>query len=149
MAWCCIGAMFITVAYVALWMPLDRLDKEAGNLIENFLWACFAVVSVCMGTTSIPLFFQRGVVALMASAHADPNSALYATCTAAHSAGARILFRAQAEGTAHAEMDGNDLFALMSALGWLVGQPSFAPRADHLFHLNASAILTNRSKATC
>ena len=42
----------------------------------------------------------------------------------------------------------------MSALGWLVGQHSFAPRADHLFHLIASAILTNRpgnddKKATC
>jgi hypothetical protein len=42
-------------------------------------------------------------------------------------------------------MDGADLFALMSALGWLVDQPSFAPRADHLFHVIASAILTNRS----
>jgi hypothetical protein len=42
-------------------------------------------------------------------------------------------------------MDGVDLFALMSALGWLVGQPSFAPRADHLFHVIASAILTNPS----
>jgi len=34
---------------------------------------------------------------------------------------------------------------LMSALGWLVGQQTFAPRADHLFHLIVSAILTNRS----
>jgi hypothetical protein len=41
-------------------------------------------------------------------------------------------------------MDGEDLFALMSALGWLVGQHSFAPRADHLVHLITSAILTNR-----
>jgi AcrR family transcriptional regulator len=87
----------------------------------------------------------NGVVALMASAHADPDSALYATCAAVHSAGARLLLRAQAEGTARADMDGNDLFALMSALAWLVGQHSFAPRADHLFHLITSAILTNRS----
>jgi AcrR family transcriptional regulator len=86
-----------------------------------------------------------GVVALMASAHADPDSALYASCTAVHSAGARLLLRAQAEGTARADMDGDDLFALMSALGWLVDQPSFAPRADHLFHVIASAILTDRS----
>jgi hypothetical protein len=42
-------------------------------------------------------------------------------------------------------MDGVDLFALMSALGWLVDQPSFAQRADHLFHVIASAILTTRS----
>jgi hypothetical protein len=86
-----------------------------------------------------------GVVALMARAHAAPDSALYASCTAVRSSGARLLLRAQAEGTARADMDGDDLFALMSALGWLVGQPSFAPRADHLFHLIASAILTNRS----
>jgi AcrR family transcriptional regulator len=85
-----------------------------------------------------------GVCALMASAHADPNSALYASSTALHSAGGRLLRRAQAEGTARADMDGEDLFALMSALGWLVDQPSFASRADHLFHLITSAILTNR-----
>lgn len=42
-------------------------------------------------------------------------------------------------------MDADDLFALMSALGWLVDQHAFAPRVDHLFHLIASAILTNPS----
>jgi AcrR family transcriptional regulator len=87
----------------------------------------------------------RGVVALMASAHADPDSALYAPCTAVRSAGARLLLRAQAEGTARADMDADDLFALMSALGWLVGQPGFAPRGDRLFHIVTSAILTNPS----
>jgi len=81
----------------------------------------------------------------MASAHADPDSALYAPCKAVHSSGARLLLRAQAQGTARADMDADDLFALMSALGWLVGQQTFAPRADHLFHLIVSAILTNRS----
>jgi AcrR family transcriptional regulator len=82
-----------------------------------------------------------GVVALMAKAHEDPKSPLYAPCTAVHEAGARLLLRAQAEGTARADMDAADLFALMSALGWLYDQPSFAPRADHLFHLITSAIL--------
>jgi AcrR family transcriptional regulator len=86
-----------------------------------------------------------GVVALMAIAHADPDSALYASCTAVHEAGARLLLRAQAEGTARADMDGVDLFALISGLAWLAGQPAFAPRADHLFHLITSAILTNPS----
>ena len=88
----------------------------------------------------------RGVVALMAAAHTDPDSALYASCAAVHSAGARLLLRAQAEGTARTDINGEDLFALMSALGWLFGQPSFAPRADHLFNVIASAILTNRSR---
>ncbi|MDR6478085.1 helix-turn-helix domain-containing protein [Paraburkholderia sp. SIMBA_055] len=87
----------------------------------------------------------NGVVALMASAHADPESALYASCAAVHSAGERLLLRAQAEGTARADMNGVDLFALMSALGWVVDQPSFAPRADYLFDFIAGAMLTNRS----
>ena len=85
----------------------------------------------------------KGVVTLMASAHSDPDSALYASCAAVHSASARLLLRAQAEGTARTDMNGDDLFALMSALGWLVDLPSFAPRADHLAHIVASAILPN------
>ncbi|MEP6826438.1 MAG: TetR family transcriptional regulator, partial [Aestuariivirga sp.] len=57
---------------------------------------------------------------------------------------ARLLLRAQAEGMARADIDGEDLFALMSALGWAVDQPSFAPRVDHLTRLITSAILTDR-----
>ena len=87
----------------------------------------------------------RGVVTLMAAAHTNPDSALYTACAAVHSASARLLIRAQAEGTARADMNGDDLFALMSALGWAVDQPSFAPRADHLFHLIASSIQTPRT----
>jgi AcrR family transcriptional regulator len=85
-----------------------------------------------------------GVCELMASAHGDPDSALHALSTALRTVGARLLQRAQSEGTARADMDGVDLFALMSALGWLVGQPGFAPRGDHLFDLITSAILTTR-----
>lgn len=85
-----------------------------------------------------------GVCALLASAHADPDSALHASSTELHSAGARLLLRAQTEGTARADINGDDLFALISALGWLVDQPSFASRVDHLFNVIASAILTNQ-----
>jgi len=84
----------------------------------------------------------NGVCALLANAHADPDSALYAASTALRAAGARLLLRAQAKGTARSDMDGEDLFALMSALGWLEDQPSLATRADHIFHIIASAILT-------
>lgn len=87
----------------------------------------------------------KGVVTLMASAHTDPGSALYASCAAIHAASARLLLRAQATGMARADMDGDDLFALMTALGWTVDQPSFAPRAGHLFHIIAGAILTDRA----
>lgn len=86
---------------------------------------------------------SRGVVAMMAGAHTNPHSALYASCAAVHAAGAQLLLRAQAEGTARPDMNGDDLFALITALGWAVDQPSFAPRADHLVHLVASAILTH------
>jgi AcrR family transcriptional regulator len=86
----------------------------------------------------------RGVVAMMAAAHTNPDSALYASCAAVHSAGARLLLRAQGEGTARADMNGDDLFALVTALGWAVDQPSFAPRADHLVQLITSAILSNQ-----
>jgi AcrR family transcriptional regulator len=89
----------------------------------------------------------RGVVALMAEAHTNPASALYVSCAAVHSASARLLLRAQADGTARSDMNGDDLFALMTALGWAVDQPSFAPRADQLFHIVAGAILTNAGTA--
>jgi AcrR family transcriptional regulator len=122
---------------------LDALTQKAGEL-ETAHPPDAALVSWFREGVAFVQGYN-GVVALMASAHADPNSALYATCAAVHSAGARLLLRAQAEGTARADMDGGDLFGLMSALGWLVGQPSFAPRADHLFDLIAGAILAKRS----
>ena len=87
----------------------------------------------------------RGVVALMAAAHSNPKSALYASCAAVHSASARLLRHAQIAGTARPDMNGDDLFALMTALGWAVDQPSFGPRADQLFRIITGAILTNPS----
>jgi hypothetical protein len=90
----------------------------------------------------------RGVVALMAAAHTNPDSALYASCAAIHSASARLLRRAQSEGTARADMNGDDPFALMAALGWAVDQPSIAPRAEYLSRIIASAILINRPSGT-
>lgn len=84
----------------------------------------------------------KGVVGMMAAAHTTPESALYAACAAVHSASARLLARAQAASVAREDMNGDDLFALMTALGWAIDQPSFAPRADHLVHLMTSAIFT-------
>ena len=131
---------------------LDALTQKAGEL-ETSKPPDKALVS---WFREVVAFVQsyRGVVDLVASAHDDPDSALYASCAKVHSMGAQLLQRAQAEGTARADMNGDDLFALMSALGWTAGQPAFAPRADHLFHIIASAILTNPSsddakKAAC
>ncbi len=85
----------------------------------------------------------RGVVDSMMAAIADADSALHASCVTMRAAGTRLLARAQAEGMARTDIDGADLFALVGALAWLGDQPSLAGRADHLFGVIVSAILTN------
>ncbi|MFF5567921.1 TetR/AcrR family transcriptional regulator [Streptomyces sp. NPDC012623] len=85
----------------------------------------------------------RGVTVLMAAAIDDTESALHASCVTLRAAGARLLARAQAAGAARTDIDGADLFALVAALAWLGDQPSLAPRADHLFEVVATAILTS------
>lgn len=87
----------------------------------------------------------RGVVSTMVAAIADPDSALHASCVTMRAAGTRVLVRAQAENMARTDIDGADLFALVGALAWLGDQPSLAPRANHLFGVIASAILTHRA----
>ncbi|OBA06745.1 TetR family transcriptional regulator [Paenibacillus polymyxa] len=86
----------------------------------------------------------QGVVDVMMAAKEDPESALHASCMTMRTAGTQLLARAQAEGLARTDMDGDDLFSLAAALAWLSNQPSSAPRADYLFNIIASAILTNR-----
>ncbi|MFC9500081.1 TetR family transcriptional regulator, partial [Streptomyces sp. NPDC056982] len=62
-------------------------------------------------------------------------------------AGTRLLTRAQAAGMARTDIDGADMFALVMALAWLGDQRSLAPRADHLFDVVASAILTSTASS--
>ncbi|WP_077191286.1 TetR/AcrR family transcriptional regulator [Streptomyces lydicus] len=85
----------------------------------------------------------RGVTVLMAAAIEDADSALHASCVTLRAAGARLLTHAQVAGMARNDIDGDDLFALIAMLAWLGDQPSLAPRADHLFDVVASAILTS------
>jgi AcrR family transcriptional regulator len=86
----------------------------------------------------------RGVGALLTAAIENTESALHASCVALHDAGTRALERAQATGTARADLDGTDLFALVAALAWLYDQPSLAVRADHLFGVISGAVLTSQ-----
>jgi AcrR family transcriptional regulator len=90
---------------------------------------------------------HKGVVALMASVHDNPESALYASCASVHAASARLLQRAQDEGKARNDMNGDDMFGLMAALGWLIDLPSFAPRSENLSRIVSSAIVTAREPA--
>lgn len=112
-------------------------DLEASNAPDDALVSWFRE-----GVAFVRRY--SGVVDLMAAAVADSDSALHTSCTTVRSAGASLLHRAQAEGTARADIDGIDLFALMGALGWVGDQPSFAPRAAHLIDVIAGAILTGR-----
>lgn len=119
----------------------DGLTTEAGEL-ETSTRPDEALVSWLRDAVAMAHNY-RGVVASMAAAIADPDSALHASCVTMRAAGTRLLARAQAEGVARADVDGADLFALVGALAWLGDQPSFAPRAEHLFGLIARAILTD------
>jgi AcrR family transcriptional regulator len=86
---------------------------------------------------------HRGVLALMMGAIEDPDSALHTSCVTLRAAGTELLTRAQSEGKARQDIDGTDLFALISALAWLREQPAAVARADHLFDVIASALLTS------
>lgn len=86
---------------------------------------------------------HRGVIASMTAAIAQPDSALHASCVSMRASGTQLLRCAQAANEARPDIDGTDLFALVSALAWLNDQPSFAARADHLFQIIASAILVS------
>ncbi|WP_080465601.1 TetR/AcrR family transcriptional regulator [Burkholderia cenocepacia] len=88
----------------------------------------------------------RGAVASMMAAIEDQNSALHASTVRMRTACSQLLVRAQAEGKARTDVNGADLFSLISALAWLNDQPSCAPRAGHLFEVIASSILPCRGK---
>lgn len=120
---------------------LDDLTKMAGEL-EVSKSPDDALLSFFREGVAFVRSYS-GIVDTMAAAIADENSALHTSCTTLRTAGARLLRNAQRAGRARADIDGADLFALMGALGWLGDQASFAPRAEHLADLIASAILTN------
>ena len=120
-------------------VTLDELTRDASDF-ETSRSPDDALVSWFRDGVAFVQSYN-GVVDLMAAAIADPDSALHTSCVSVRLAGARLLSRAQAEGTARADIDGVDLFALMGALGWIGGQPFFAPRADHLLSLVSNALL--------
>ena len=124
---------------------LDDLTQKAGELETSRSPDAALVAWLREAVTFVHNY--NGVVSLMAAALADSDSALHASCINLRSAGTRLLVRAQAKKLARSDVDGTDLFALIGALGWLGDQPSFAPRADHLFDVIAGAILTNQSNS--
>jgi AcrR family transcriptional regulator len=122
---------------------VDELTARAADL-ETSSTPEDALVSWLRGCVAITHEY-RGVGALLTAAIEDTESALHASCVALHEAGTRALERAQAADIARADIDGTDLFALVAALAWLYDQPSLAPRADHLFGVISSAVLTSQA----
>ena len=123
----------------------DELTARAGSL-ETSSSPDEALLSWLRETVAVAHNYY-GVTAAMMAAIEDPNSALHASCVTMRAAGTRLLARAQAEGMARTDINGVDLFALVGALAWLADQPSLASRADHLFSVIASAVLTNRASS--
>ncbi len=120
----------------------DALSARARRLQEetNAEEALLTWLREAVGSTKD----YSGVIAAMVSAIADEQSALHGSCVTLRSAGNRLLVRAQTDGRARADMDGDDLFALISALAWLAEQPPLVPRSDRLFDIIADAILPGR-----
>jgi AcrR family transcriptional regulator len=119
-------------------LTAQAADREMSSAPEDALVSWFRD---CVAITHE----YRGVAALLTAALEDEESALHASCVALHDAGTRALERAQAAGIARADIDGTDLFALVGALAWLYDQPSVALRADHLFGVISSAVLTSQA----
>lgn len=118
----------------------DRLTTQA-ELLEQSGSPGVALISWLREVVEVA-HSPRGVVASMAAAIADEESALHASCISMRAAGARLLARAQEAGLARNDLEGSDLFALVGALAWVYDQPSLAPRADHIFRVIAGALLT-------
>jgi AcrR family transcriptional regulator len=123
----------------------DELTARAGQL-ETANPADDALVSWLREIVAVA-HSLRGVIASMVAAIAEPDSALHASCVTMRASGTGLLVRAQAEGLARPDIDGEDLFALVGALAWVNDQPSLAARADHLFGVIASAILVKSGPA--
>ncbi|MBL7489026.1 TetR/AcrR family transcriptional regulator [Frankia sp. AgB1.9] len=75
----------------------------------------------------------RGLPSSLAAALREPGSALWASCTVLHDAGAQLLLDAQEGGWARGDVTGADMFALVGAVTSMTedGGP-FADRRDHL-----------------
>jgi len=86
---------------------------------------------------------NHGVVTSMVKAIEEPESALHASCVSLRAAGAQLLTRAQAADVARTDVDGADLFALVSAFAWLGDQPGHEARARRLFDVVMGAMLTD------
>jgi AcrR family transcriptional regulator len=94
-----------------------------------------------LGDFAVGATAYRGLTSSMMATLGDESSSLYASCLAMRQAADRLLRNAQDSGHIRSDVDGTDLFALVSALGWITDQaPSLAGRRAHLFSLVMSGL---------
>ncbi|MFG1824602.1 TetR/AcrR family transcriptional regulator [Microbispora bryophytorum] len=78
----------------------------------------------------------RGLTTSMMTTIGDEDSPLHASCSAMREAAGRLVERAQDDAHIRPDIDGMDVFALVSAVGWVTEQgPLVAERREHLFSL--------------
>jgi AcrR family transcriptional regulator len=112
----------------------DRLAAKAASL-ENADSPEQALME-WLGDFTAGSTAYRGLAASMMATLGDEHSPLHASCLAMREAAARLLKRAQDAGHIRPDVDGTDLFALVSAVGWIGDQaPPVAARREHLFSL--------------
>jgi AcrR family transcriptional regulator len=112
----------------------DRLAAKAASL-ESANSPDQALME-WLGDFSAGSTAYRGLAASMMATLGDEHSPLHASCLAMREAAARLLKRAQDAGHIRPDVDGTDLFALVSAVGWIGDQvPPVAARREHLFSL--------------
>ncbi|APR76565.1 Transcriptional regulator, TetR family protein [Minicystis rosea] len=78
----------------------------------------------------------RGLSSAMIATLSDESSSLHASCAAMRKRGGRLLSRAQREGLIRADVDGLDLFAMVTAVSSLVDQSEMlSARRQHFLQL--------------
>jgi AcrR family transcriptional regulator len=122
---------------------LDQLTRLAGTLAGAGDPGT-SLVSWLRDAVSFVTVYS-GAVTLMSVALEDQESALHHSCASLRVAGASLLSEAQQAGAARMDLTSEDLFALISALGWINDQPAFSRRSDHLFNLIVDGILVESS----
>lgn len=124
---------------VLLRSSLDELTETAIAL-EQSSPSDVALVSWLQEAVAFVRIYS-GAVSMMAAALADEDCALHQSCKNLRAAGARLLQRAQADDRADKAMTGEDLFALIAAMGWIGDQPAFTHRSEYLIGVLSNAVL--------
>jgi len=112
----------------------DQLDRfvEQAQAAQQSLQPGTALTT-CLRDYLTGLDVYRGVASSLMATMQNPASALHASCVRVHGALEQLLTRAQCSGQVRTDIGITDLFALINALAWILGQgPDLAARQQQL-----------------